>query len=288
MPIRRIAIVACLMPFVALAVLPRQAVAESPEWRSYPLGQRLNVGVSAFRPQLSTKITVFNPSSVIQGEIDFERDLSLKDTENTPVVFIDWRISRRNKLKFDYFKLDRSGFGPSGVTITIRPDDGSPPVSFPINTPLQSFFDIEVYNFGYEFAPVFNEKWDWSLGLGLSWQDIAVGIQAPNQPALRATADVEAPLLTFSTSLSYAVSEKWLLDLSLGWLDVAFDLDDSGKFEGSILSGSAGVRWQTWKHVGFQAGYQVFDLKADAEESDISGRLEYDYKGPYVGINAYF
>ena len=277
-----------LTALVAAGYSGTVAAKEQPEWRSYAHGQRLTGSISAFRPKLNTRISVSDPESVIQGQIDFERDIGLDDSKSTGNLGVKWRISRRNKLRFDYFKLDRSGAGATQVQITIDPGDGGPNISFPIDAPVQGFVDIEAYNFGYEFAPIFNEKWDWSVGLGLSWQDIAIGVTDPTQPDRVAQTDVAAPLPTLSTSLTYVINDKWLLDLGLGWLDLELDLDNSGKFEGRILALDAGVRWQTWENVGFSAGFRSFDVEADVEDTDIKGSVDYDYNGPFFGINAYF
>jgi hypothetical protein len=264
------------------------ALAETPEWRAWPLGQRLSLGVSAFRPKIDTKISLTGSENVIEGSIDFERDLGLKDTKSTPVGELKWRISKRNKFRFDYFDLSRSGQGNSKVLITINSPDGGPSVAIPIDTSVQSYVDIKVYNFGYEFSPVFNEKMDWSLGLGISWQDIALGIKDLESDDVEGDTKVAAPLPTLSTSFSYAINDKWLIDLGLGWLDLDLDLDNSGKFEGKIIRFNAGVRWQTWENVGFMLAYRSFDVDVNARDSDFNGKLDYSYKGPSFGINAYF
>ena len=49
------------------------ALAEQAEWRAWPLGQRLSVGVSAYRPSLDTKVNLI--AGPIQGSIDFETNL---------------------------------------------------------------------------------------------------------------------------------------------------------------------------------------------------------------------
>ena len=268
-----------------LFVSPAQA--EAPEWRSYPLGQRLTVGVAGFRPNIDTKISTTGPGNAIQGNIDFERDLGLEDSKTTTIGALRWRISKRNQLRFDYFNLDRSSQSSSEVSITIQPDSG-PPVTFPVDTQLQSALDIEAYNLSYAFSILFDEKKDWSIGLGLSWQDIAASVTNPLDVTEFADIDVGAPLPTLNTTFSYAFSDKWLLDLGLGWLDVEFDLKDDGRFEGRIISLNADLRWQTWDHLGFVLGYRSFDVDVEAEDSDFNGDLEYDYRGPFLGVSAYF
>ncbi len=268
------------------------AMAEQAEWRSWPLGQRFNVGVSAFRPKLDTKVNL--TAGPIRGSIDFEQDLGLDDTKNMPMANLRWRFFKRHTFRVDYFKLDRSGAGtaPADVEICL---ENLPciPISGP-DWDVNSFVDIEVINFGYDYSIIFNEKLNWSIGLGLSAQDFAVGLLAEptnNNPGVpvEGTTEFTAPLPTLATTFNYAFTDKWILDLSFNWLDVDVDLDNSGKFDGRILAFDGGIRWQTWKNVGFLLKYTAFDLEVDVDDGDdFAGFVEYRYRGPRFGVNVYF
>lgn len=263
------------------------AAADKPDWRSWPLGQRLTLNVSAYRPDINTFTELNDPDNAIQGSIEFEQDLNLEDSKTVGTAGLKWKISKRNSLQFDYFKLDRSGQGNSQVEVTIRPD-GLPPVTFPVATELQAYIDVEAYSLSYAYSLLFDEKKEWSLGLGVSLQDFALGIQSADFPQQAAATDVTAPLPTLNTKFSYALTDKWLLDLGLGWLDVDVDLGGSGSYEGSILTWSAGLRWQAFSNLGFELAYTSFDLDVDIEDDDLNGNVEYDYKGPRLGVNLYF
>jgi len=248
------------------------------------------VGLSAYRPRLDTRIDLF--AGPIQGSVDFESTLGLEDTKSVPVADLRWRISKRNTFRIDYFKLDRSGFSNSPVDIQIC--EGDPPTCNDVNglLGLNSFVDVEVLNFGYDFSIFFTEKLNWSVGLGLSAQDFAFGIKTddpefPTNP--EAKAKFTAPLPTLATTFNYAFTDKWILDVALNWLEIDLDLDSSGKFDGRILGFDAGMRWQTWKNIGFVFKYSSFDLDMEIDDGDeLGGSIKYKYRGPKLGINAYF
>ena len=266
------------------------ALAEQAEWRAWPLGQRLNVGVSAFRPKLDTKINL--TAGDIQGSIDFESNLGLDDTKSVPVANLRWRFFKRHSFRIDYFKLDRSGFGNVPVGVEICPEgEGCIPIE--PEWDVNAFVDTEVINFGYDYSIIFNEKMNWSIGLGLSAQDFAVGLLTedpivPDEP-IEGRSDFTAPLPTLATTFSYAMTDKWILDLAVNWLEIDLDLDSSGKFDGRILGFDGGVRWQTFKNVGFALKYSSFDLDIEIDDGeDIAGTVKYKYRGPRLGINVYF
>ena len=75
----------------------------------------------------------------------------------------------------------------------------------------------------------------------------------------------------------------------MNWLEVDFEIGDTGKFDGSIWGFDAGIRWQTWKNIGFALKYTFFDIDLTVDDgTDFGGEFEYKYNGPRLGINWYF
>jgi hypothetical protein len=264
------------------------ALAEKAEWRAWPLGQRLTVGVSAYRPKLDTKVQL--TSGEIQGQIDFESNLGLEDTKSTALASLRWRFFKRHTLRADYFDLNRSGLGtaPVGVKICL---EGEECVELDPILDVNAFVDVEAFSLGYDYSIIFNEKMNWSVGLGLSLQDFSIGLlteDTENEP-LEGRSKFTAPLPTLATTFNYAFTDKWILDLALNWLEIDLDLDNSGKFDGRILGFDAGVRWQTFKNVGFDLKYNYYNLDVEVDDGiDFGGAVEYKYQGPRLGINVYF
>ena len=266
------------------------ALAEQAEWRAWPLGQRLSVGVSAYRPSLETQVNLI--AGPIQGSIDFETNLGLEDSKSTAVGGLRWRFFKRHTLRVDYFDLDRSGLGNVPVDVSVCPE-GEPCIPIDPTWDVNAFVDVQVINLGYDYSIVFNEKMNWSVGLGLSAQDFAVGLitEDPSEPGvpIEGESAFEAPLPTLATTFNYAFTDKWILDLALNWLEIDVDLDNSGKFDGRILGLDAGVRWQTFKNVGFDLKYTYFNLDVEVDDGDeIGGSVEYRYAGPRLGLHVYF
>jgi hypothetical protein len=280
-----------LVPIMAVLIIgwTSPVMAEKAEWRSWPLGQRLTVGVSAYRPKLDTKVQL--TSGEIQGQIDFESNLGLEDTKSTALATLRWRFFKRHTFRADYFDLNRSGLGTQPVDVEICLE-GEDCVGFPVGVDINAFVDVEAINLGYDYSIIFNEKMNWSVGVGLSMQDFAIGLLSepdpPNEP-IEGESDFTAPLPTLATTFNYAFTDKWILDLALNWLEIDLDLDTSGKFDGRILGVDAGVRWQTFKNVGFDLKYNYYNLDVEVDDGiDFGGTVEYKYRGPALGVNVYF
>jgi hypothetical protein len=281
-----------LVPIMGVLIIgwTSPVMAEKAEWRAWPLGQRLIVGVSAYRPSLDTKVAL--TAGPIQGTIDFESNLGLEDTKSTALASLRWRFFKRHTLRADYFDLNRSGLGtaPVGVEICV---DGEDCVELDPIKDVNAFVDVEALSLGYDYSIIFNEKMNWSVGVGLSLQDFSIGLlteepEPPNEP-IEGRSKFTAPLPTLATTFNYAFTDKWILDLALNWLEIDLDLDNSGKFDGRILAFDAGVRWQTFKNVGFDLKYTYFNLDVDVDDGiDFAGAVEYKYRGPALGVNVYF
>ncbi len=142
-----------------------------PEWRSWPMGERVEINVGFFFANLETTVRLDGTGGALGTSISFEQDLGLDDTKTRPMANAYWRFAKKHRLDASYFNLDRSG--DSSTTVNIRFGDRT----FQANLPLQAFLDIEVFNLGYSYSILFDEKKELAIGLALSFQDLAVGLQ---------------------------------------------------------------------------------------------------------------
>lgn len=263
------------------------ALAEG-DWKSWPTGDTWRIAAGYFLPKLDTTIQVTGPEGNVGTRLSFEKNLGLDDSKGTGLLSVDWRFFKRHRLSYSYFELNRSATSvDSSVSIVIGDD------VFDVSLPIQSFFDISASELAYSFSVLFNERADLYLGIGLSVQDIAAGLQgtasSPEPGAiLNEELDATSPLPTLNVGFNYAFSDKWLLYSKLGWLAVRAELGDDEILDGQILNASAGVRWKAFQHVGFYAKYQVFDVDVNLIESGAVWSVDYDYQGPLIGVDVRF
>jgi hypothetical protein len=276
---------------VLLVLLINPAVAgELPEWRTWPTGDRVSLAVGAYNADLSTTIRVDGP--VVGTTLSFERDLGMKDNDTRPIVTGYWKFLKRHALTASYFDLDRSGGSTSTVEISIKFPDGIDfgDIHFSVDLPIQAFFDVKIFNLGYSYSLLFSPKQEWKIGLALSFQDFKLGLQGKvlDDPTFREDVDALAPLPTFTTSYSYAITDKWMVDLAAGYFTIEFDLGN-GKFDGSVLNLNTAIRYKAFKHLGFGLAYNWFDVDIDiSENDDLNGHVDYRYKGPTLFVQTYF
>ena len=101
-----------------LGVFPAYAK-DKPEWRSWPMGERVGVRVGAFFANLETTVRIDATNGVFGTAISLEQDLGLDDTKTTLAAEAHWRFLKRSRLDFTYFQLDRSGASSTSVNIRV-------------------------------------------------------------------------------------------------------------------------------------------------------------------------
>jgi hypothetical protein len=193
-----------------------------------------------------------------------------------------------------YFRLDRDSDKDSTIVIFVNTD---PPEEQEVSLPLSSVFNIESVDIGYSYSVIFTEKHNLGLGLGIALQNLEFGFEPspncdnPNCDRVEPrSAKATAPLPTFKIVYQYAINDKWIVDTDIGYLalELELDADSNEDLEGRIWNVSAGIRWKTWDHVGFQVSYKYFDVDVDYQKRSLVAEADYDYRGFLLGIDAYF
>jgi hypothetical protein len=276
-----------LIAIALFLALSAPAAAQS-DWQEWPTGDRWRIGLGYFAPDLDTAVIVSDLDGNIGTGISFEQNLGLDDSEGTFMLEVGWRFAKRHVLEYNYFELERSATTTqSSVTIKVGED------IFDLTLPIQSFFDIVAHEISYSYSLLFDEKKDLYFGIGISLQDLSLGLQgtasSPNPGEfVNSKLDSTAPLPTLNVGFDYAFTDKWIFQSKLGWLAVEADFEADEDLSGQVINANAGILWKAFKNVGFFAQYQVMDVDVDYTVDIVVFSVDYDYKGPVLGVYASF
>lgn len=278
------------LTFVAAVFTAGSPVAaqDGSNWEDWPLADRWTVSAGYFIPDLDTTLIVTDENQIIGTGISFEKNLGLDDSKGTALIGIDWRFARRHLLSYRYFDLSRSATTTdSTVTIAIGEE------VFDLTLPIQSFFDITANELAYSYSLLFDERKELAIGIGLSVQDLRLGLQgtaSSPQPGaiIDSRLDSTAPLPTLNVGFDYAFTDRWLFVSRLGWLAVEADFAADEELSGEIINATIGISWHAFENVGFFAHYQVFDVDVDYLDEGVLNAIDYNYKGPVIGANVRF
>jgi len=260
---------------------------ESDEYASFNDPFRIYLG--GFYPSMTSKITI-NGSVVNPPPIGVEDTLGVEDGKFVPWGGVNWHISRRNTVEFEYFELNRDGF----IDLIPEPIEVSDLIieSGSINTS----FDTTVSRLTYGFSIARSERMDLQIKGGLHIADLSVGLQLmgavcditlgempPGCPTSQTppleSEGVTAPLPHFGVSWAYALTPT--IAASVQAIGFAIELDN---IDGSLVELSADLAWQPWRHFGIGAGLRYFNSNVKSGDTDLNGEFDLEYFGPSIAV----
>ena len=268
---------------VALILLPGFATAQvENDWQSWPLADHFTVSLNAMFPNLDTRVRLDASDGSTGTTIDFEQNLGMSDTETLPGINLGWRFAKKHQLNLTSFKLDRSG---SQVTTTeIRFGDET----FPVDLPISSFMDMKVTSIHYSYSPIFDERKEVALNLGLSVQDITFGLLGNVLGIIEVESGITAPVPTIGLDAKYVFTDKWNGRIGFGALSFDLAVSDENELSGEVFNGYATIQHNTFEHVYFGLSLTYFEVRVNWNENNLNNSVGYEYYGPVLTVTAAF
>jgi hypothetical protein len=237
--------------------------------------ERFAVNVGAFVTDRVTEIRLDATDGTAGTELDFEDDLGLDD-ENT-VARLDgfYRYGRRSRVDFSYFNLDRDA--TRGVILDFRYGDET----FTAGDTIRTNFRLDILKIAYTYSFFRSEVLDLGVTLGLHTMDIDVSLTDSDGDTDKGTSYSPFPVL--GLRIAYQITPKWFFKASSEWLGV-----ESNDTEGRLVDTQIAIEHNTYRNVGFGAGFNRFDLDIESDDEDTRGIFELIYDGLQLYTKAYF
>jgi hypothetical protein len=251
---------------------PQSAWAQDETWKK----DRFYFGLGLYRPDFETRVRVDDSVTGISGTLlNLEQDLDLTDRKTQATIDAHFRFAKRHALEFEWVKLSREDESSVGFVIDY---DGE---IIDIGRDVETTFETEVFRLAYRLSFINNEKMELSGALGLHVTDLTVGLNVIGEdPEFN---DVTAPLPTLGGAFKYHFSENWTVDIRGEWLDIEID-DVNGK----LTAGRIDLTWYPFRNFGASLGYHIWDLGVKASKDRLTGKVDYEYKGPKLTLNLRF
>jgi hypothetical protein len=177
------------------------------------------------------------------------------------------------------FDLSRESTGESSIDFRFGDE------VFPANIQLDVTFNTRVAALTYSYKFFNNEKRSFGFNAGFNINQIEAGIAVSEGPSsgVMESGKATAPLPVFGVNGHLMLSNKWKFYGTIGVFALSFD-----QYAGVLTSISGGFIHNTFKNVGFGAGYYGFTVRVDSENEDFLGRVEYGYNGLIAYLNLRF
>jgi hypothetical protein len=235
------------------------AMAQSDDYTKFGL----SLGV--FVTNRNSKTRLDGTAGMRGSDVDLEDTLGL---DNSDTVFrIDgyYRFKKKHRLDFSVFDLSAS--------ILIQRDIEWNDTVYPINSTLDSSFDMAVYKLAYTWSFLQREKGYLGLTAGVYAARFGTTIVG-DTIGRRESNDVTVPLPVFGLRGQYDFTQK----LSFRASGEIFALE-YGDFSGSMYDIYAGLDYQFFKHLAIGVGINSVSIDVGITKDNFNGNLNWQYDG---------
>ena len=234
--------------------------------------RRFRVTAGAFFPVNNTEIEVGTNNGSRGTKIDLENDLGFSKSSVSFMATFDWRISKRSRLGFEYFALDRSSSKTLEKDITFGEN------TYHINTRVTAFFDVQIARIAYGYAFLAKPKYQAGLLIGahVLFTDLGLRVDANQAVAeYRDSFNFTAPLPDVGVWGEFVLAKRFGLYVNANYLALKID-----NIDGRIISYNLSFLYNVHKNFSLTAGYTGLNFKIDAVEKRLNGFLKWGYNGP--------
>jgi hypothetical protein len=210
----------------------------------------------------------------LSAEDDFGQDDSIQQGR----MELTFRMGRgqRNKLRVDYFKLDR--FGDTILARTINFGDGP----FNVNERITSSVDWRMLGFTDTYSLFKAETFEVAFGLGIH----AIQAELRGEVPARLRREDATGAGAFPT---FAVDSSWLVTprISISARGQYFSTT-VGDFKGLLSDYHGDVQFRWRPNLSFGLGYTAIKASLDVQKQDFPGRFAISARGPEAFVRVSF
>lgn len=239
------------------------------------LDDQLSLRFGPFFPSIDTSVKINNE--------DYDFESVLDDEATTGAISGLWRITRKLRLRFGYWAVNREESESLGQNESIGG------ITIPAGSSVSATFDTSYLygSIGYSFVRTDTTEFGADLGLAALGLKSELGASIPGLGGTSFTAfDETYPLPTIGLYVDHALSPKWTISGRLA--GIGLDIGDD--FEGTVVEANAAVEFRPWQNFGLGLAY-VYN-SADATLKDVGAGngldVEWEYQGPFAYLTLGF
>ncbi|MEX6686962.1 hypothetical protein QTN47_05630 [Danxiaibacter flavus] len=265
-----------LLLFGCLCVNAQSDTITSPVEKPKPTApwfvQRFKVAAGGFVPINNTQIEVGSQDGSFGTTIDFENDLGYSKTTGTFLGDLQWRISRRSRLDFAYYHIDRSSSHRLEKNIEFKDK------VYPVNATAKSYFNTDIFRLSYGYAFFSRPRFEAGALIGAHIVKAGVGLSASGTSG---NIDVSndfgftAPLPDVGLWGGYVIAPRWSINGEISYLALKVD-----NVDGRLINYNIAVMYEVLSHFTLALGYTGLNFRVDVDKDKYKGFFKWGYNGP--------
>jgi len=253
-----------------------------------PISDRFYVRISAFgaSPETNLRLDRTQPTGIIipcigitcGTELVGEEDLALDDQVEQARMEFDVRMSDRNHLRIDYFKLNR--FGDVIVTDPIRFGDQI----YTANDNIRTNLDWRVLSLTWTYSLFKAERFEAGLGLGMHVIEAHAEMKEPGTLNIEKFDEV-APFATVAFNAAYRITKRWSITARGQTFEYSQD-----EITGRLSDFHADIQYRWHRNLAVGIGYTQlrYELNREPLPGNKPAFFDMSVPGPEIFIRASF
>lgn len=240
--------------------------------------QRGKLGFDYVFANLETTLTFEVLDGHFLAKLSLENDLNLPKKKNFFMADFYYRFTPRSSVYGIYYGINRSVSSTVGRDIIFEGD------TIFQGTDVYGYFNTQVVSVGYMYSLLTNPKNFLGVFFNVYTMLLKTGIKTDInsfETGLNAT----LPLPNFGLIGSFRVYDWFYITGSIG----VFSLQAQG-YGGKLSNANLALEFKPIKQLGINLNYTQFDIEVDfpSDRTDAKATVEYNFRGPGVGISYIF
>ena len=234
------------------------------------------VSFSGVQAKLNTTASFDVQDGLLTANVGLEKNLGLPGEKSFFTGSIMYRITPSSGIYTKYYGIDRAKSYITKEDLIFLGD------TLPAGSEARGYFNTQVVSAGYLLSLLKDPNAFLGAYLNIYVMSLGTGVSS-DLGNIDAKVNFTAPLPNLGLVALFKLKEWLYINGNIGFFSLY--LDD---FNGSLYDFSASLMFKPIKWFGIDVSYQEFDIKVVFPNDDIQTTIDYNFRGPAVGLNFMF
>lgn len=260
----------------ALAFAAQPVLAQAQDKLGSPHDEHFRLSAGVFAADTRTDLRLDPDAGATGTEVTAEDDLALRDHSDVGDVEVEMRIRERHRVRFNYFRTDRSGTARLDRQIQFGND------LYQVNDVVTSTIDMRNFgvNYSYEFLRI--DRIALGASLGVNLVELSAEAVVPAR-GIREDESRAAPTPTIGAHALVRITRRIHAELRGEYLQV-----NVADFDGTITNLHGAVVYRFSRNLGVGLGYTRLETDIESRKSGDTGRFRIDNSGGVLFMRVTF
>ncbi len=237
---------------------------------------RFGIKTSYVYAFLDTEVSFELPQGNLSSTLSFENNLGLPSNSFFFTGSFLYRITPRSGIYAQYYGINRSENSQTDRQFIFKND------TIPAGTDIEVYFNTQVISAGYLFSVLRQPNSFLGFYFNVYFMFLETGVKS-DQGTINSNVELIAPLPNFGLVASFKLN-KWLYLNG----DVGFFSLHTSTFGGSLHNFNLSLMARPIHWLGITLSYQEFDVRMEFPSDDINTVVDYNFRGPAIGLSFFF